>query len=54
VHNAVGIYLKHAGRRDPAALRSFLDEHVAAMPRKAVRLAIEKLGPDERSRYLHR
>ena len=52
VHNAVGIYLKHAGRRDPAALRSFLDAHAATMPRKAVRLAVEKLEPDERAGYL--
>ena len=52
VHKAVGIYLKHAGGRDPAALRSFLDAHAATMPRDAVRLAIEKLEPDERARYL--
>ena len=54
VHNAVGIYLylKHAGRRDPAALRAFLDAHAATMPRKALRLAIEKLEPDERASYL--
>ena len=33
VHNAVGIFLKHAGTRDPAALFGFLDAHAAAMPR---------------------
>jgi hypothetical protein len=54
VHNAVGIYLKHAGTRDPAMLRAFLGEHAAAMPRKALRLAIEKLDPDERAGYLAR
>ena len=54
VHNAVGIYLKHAGGRDPAALRTFLDRHADAMPRKALRLAIEKLDPDERARFLAR
>jgi hypothetical protein len=52
VHNAVGIYLKHAGRRDPTALRSFLDAHAATMPRKALRLAIEDLEPGERAGYL--
>jgi hypothetical protein len=48
----VGIYLKHAGRRDPTALRSFLDAHAATMPRKALRLAIEDLEPGERAGYL--
>jgi len=43
VHKAVGILLKHAGARDPAAVLAFLDEHEAAMPRPAVRLAREKL-----------
>lgn len=52
VHNAVGIYLEHAGRRDPLALRAVLDQHAATMPRPALRLAIEKLEPDERTRYL--
>ena len=52
VSNAVGIYLKHAGRRDPEALRSFLDARAATMPRNALRLAIEKLEPDERAGYL--
>ena len=52
VHNAVGIFLKHAGRRDPAALRSFLDARAAAMPRPALRLAIAGLEPAERARYL--
>ena len=52
VHNAVGIYLKHAGRRDPAALRTFLDAYASTLPRSALRLAIEKLEADERNRYL--
>ncbi|MBA2954791.1 DNA alkylation repair protein [Nocardioides sp. MAH-18] len=43
VHKAVGILLKHAGERDPAAVLAFLDRHEAAMPRAAVRLAREKL-----------
>jgi 3-methyladenine DNA glycosylase AlkD len=51
VSNAVGIFAKHGGSRDPKRLRRFLDEHAAAMPRPALRLAIEKLDPDERSHY---
>ncbi len=45
VHRAVGIALKHTGARDPAAVRAFLDEHRATMPRAAVRLAMAKLAP---------
>lgn len=51
VHKAVGIFLKHAGARDQAALLRFLDEHASAMPRPAVRLAVEKLDPDLRAIY---
>lgn len=51
VHNAVGIFLKHAGTRDPDALHGFLREHATAMPRPALRLATEKLSPAERARY---
>ena len=51
VHNAVGIFLKHAGQRDPEALHRFLDEHAPSMPRPAVRLATEKLSSAEQARY---
>jgi 3-methyladenine DNA glycosylase AlkD len=53
VHNAVGIFLKHAGTRDPHALRTFLDTHAAAMPRPGLRLAVEKLSAAERSTLLN-
>lgn len=43
VHMAVGIALKHAGARDPGAVRAFLEEHSATMPRAAVRSAMAKL-----------
>lgn len=43
VFNAVGIALKHAGARDPAAVVAFLDEHATAMARPAVRTARAKL-----------
>lgn len=52
VTNAVGIFLKHAGQRDAGRLRAFLEEHAGQMPRPALRLAIEKLSPEERSRWL--
>jgi 3-methyladenine DNA glycosylase AlkD len=52
VHKPVGIFLKHAGTRDPAALHRVLADHGASMPRPALRLAVEKLEPAERERYL--
>lgn len=52
VHNAVGIFLKHAGGRDVGTLRTFLDTHAATMSRGALRLAIEKLDTDERNRIM--
>ena len=54
VHKAVGIFLKHAGTRAPDHLHRFLDERAATMSRPALRLASEKLGQAERSRYLGR
>ena len=52
VHKPVGIFLKHASTRGPTALHRFLTDHAATMPRPALRLAVEKLDPDERRRYL--
>lgn len=54
VHNAVGIFLKHAGTRDEPRLHSFLADHAEQMPRPALRLAIEKLDRADRDRYLGR
>lgn len=54
VHNAVGIFLKHAGGRDQAALLTFLDQHGPSMPRPGLRLAIEKLDDADRRRVLAR
>jgi hypothetical protein len=47
-----GIFLKHAGTRDPDAQHGFLATHAAMMPRPALRLAVEKLDPVDRARYL--
>jgi len=52
VHKAVGTFLKHAGRRDPARLHRFLDAHGDDMPRAALRLAVAGLDPDDRARYI--
>lgn len=52
VHNAVGIFLKHAGTRDRRSAHRLLDVHATRMPRAALRLAIEKFEPAERARYL--
>ncbi|WP_211262424.1 DNA alkylation repair protein [Nitriliruptor alkaliphilus] len=52
VHNAVGIFLKHAGTRDPDGLHRFLADQAPSMPRPALRLAIAKLDAADRSRYL--
>ncbi|HEY6533439.1 MAG TPA: DNA alkylation repair protein [Acidimicrobiales bacterium] len=52
VHNAVGIFLKHAGTRDPHALHRFLDDHAAGMARPALRIATEKLAPADRARHV--
>jgi len=54
VHNAVGIFLKHAGTVDEPTLVDFLDEHAESMSRAAVRLAAEKLPPDVRQRFVGR
>ncbi len=42
VTNAVGIFLAHAGERDPDSLDRFLGAHEASMPRHAFRLAVRK------------
>lgn len=52
VHNAVGIFLKHAGTRDPDRLHATLSAHATEMPRHSLRLAVEKLDPTQRLRYL--
>jgi 3-methyladenine DNA glycosylase AlkD len=39
VHKAVGIFLAHAGKREPETLTQFLAQHSSAMPAAARRLA---------------
>ena len=52
MHKAVGWALREAGKRDERALRRFLDRHAAAMPRTALRYAIERLPPRVRADYM--
>jgi 3-methyladenine DNA glycosylase AlkD len=52
VHKPVGIFLGHLGGRDPGAVATFLDTHVAQMSRTAVRLAVRKLDDDLRRRFV--
>jgi 3-methyladenine DNA glycosylase AlkD len=52
IHKAVGWMLREVGKKDDRALRRFLDEHAAVMPRTMLRYAIEKMQPDERKAYM--
>ncbi|HYH13386.1 MAG TPA: DNA alkylation repair protein [Thermomicrobiales bacterium] len=52
IQKAVGAWLREAGKQDQPRLLAFLDSHAAAMPRTMLRTAIEKLGKDQRTRYL--
>jgi 3-methyladenine DNA glycosylase AlkD len=54
IHKAAGWMLREAEKRDPQAVRAFLDAHGAVMPRTMLRYAIERFPEPERQRYLRR
>lgn len=52
MHKATGWMLREVGKRDLGVLRGFLDREAPRMPRTALRYAIERMRPAERTRYL--
>jgi 3-methyladenine DNA glycosylase AlkD len=52
IHKALGWMLREAGKKDPAQLIQFLDQHRSKMPRTMLRYAIERLPEAQRKMYL--
>jgi 3-methyladenine DNA glycosylase AlkD len=52
IHKASGWLLREVGKRDQEVLRAFLAQHAPAMPRTALRYAIERLPEVERKTWL--
>lgn len=53
IHKATGWMLREVGKRiDMDLLRQFLAKHAAAMPRTALRYAIERMDATERKKWL--
>ena len=52
IQKAVGWLLREAGKRDEAALKSYLEPRYQSMPRTMLRYAIEKFSDSDRQGYL--
>ena len=44
--------LREAGKADETALKAFLDDHAATMPRTMLRYSLERLTPADRQHYM--
>lgn len=53
IHKAVGWMLREVSKRSERALVQFLETHYEAMPRTALRYAIERFPEERRRRMLH-
>jgi len=54
LHKATGWMLREVGKRNQQVLEAFLEEHATAMPRTALRYAIERFPEEERKLWLKR
>lgn len=52
IHKGVGWALRYAGDKDRERLLTFLSKYAAAMPRAALRYAVEHLDKEQRDHYM--
>lgn len=52
IHKAIGWMLREAGKKDETALKDFLDQHAAAMPRTSLRYSLERLHASDKAHYM--